>query len=1819
MEASRGVGTPGRVTSGVGFRPAAIALAVALALGLSACGGGGGGGANVKPTQPPATPPPPPVGGTAFTGGEFDVGANSVTVEPGNLSGSIDLIKGGAGTLALTGSNTYSGGTTISNGTLQLGNGGTSGSIVGNVVDNGTLAFDRSDDVSFANTVSGTGGLTKLGPNALSLTGTNSYTGTTQVQAGSVYVDGDQSAASGATTVASGATLGGKGILGGDVTVADGATLAPGSNGAIGTLTVNGNLSLSSGSKLDYDFGAANASGIRPSDLVDVKGNLTLDGTLNVSLAAGDMMGPGVYRLLNYGGTLVDNGLGVPGGSLLQTGITHQVNLINDAQGLNLAFWDGDAGPRNDGVINGGNGTWQNGSTSSKTNWTDAQGAINVPYSDGSFAIFQGPPGTVTVDATNGDIMAAGMQFASDGYVVQGDAIHLTASVADPTHSIIRVGDGSVAGASYIATINSVLTGSPTLVKTDAGTLVLGGDNTYLGGTTIEGGTLLIGNGGSSGSIVGNVNDNATLAFNRSDIASFNGIISGTGSLVQAGTGTLVLTGNNTYTGGTIVGDLGTLQIGNGGTTGWITGSIVNDNYLKFDRSDNVTFGGNISGSGSLIKDGAGALTLTGDVTEDGTGTLSRTTIANGTLQIGNGGTAGTMAGDITNNGALVFDRSDTVTFGGAVNGNGMVTQAGTGTLIVTNNISSQGGFTIARGTLQVGNGGTTGRVLGDIVDNGTLVLDVELPPGTATGTNGLISGTGNLVKKGSGTYILGADNTYTGSTLISAGGLNLGGGTSAGWVAGDITNNGVLVFDRSDDVTFSHQVTGTGVVTMTGRNVTVTGDFKQTGGTEIDTGTLQIGNGGATGSLVGNVIDNATLAFNRSDDIAFNGNISGTFGKLMKLGSNTVTLGGVNTYGGGTYITDGTLRIASGGSVGATVFVGGNQANAVLLVDHGASVATAQIADGATLDNSGVMGAVTMTNNGAVTVLNHNGGVIETHPTTSSPATGAVSMGQNGTLTNGVGSVIRGFSGVSSAGVVNNAGGTIAGIFGNGIDGSATLVNNTNGGQITAGSIPPPMNIPIESGVYTTANNAAINNLGASAILGQLYGTVMFDGGTVTNDGGSTISGITGISIRSQSSATGTVNNTGGSRITGTQTGIYLNEGGTVTNAAGSTIQTTAASSGDCSVTPTCAIYVPVYSAIGNYGSNGAFTLANAGYILGDVQMDPGLVNHITLVAGGYIHGALKIGTNAQSTLTLDGGVGTTQLYSSAVTGATTFGGSLVKNGAGAWVVDNNALQGVVNTSINAGSLRAMQALSGDVTVNAGGMLDGVLGVNGNLTNAGKVAAHGGNSVIGGNYIQSSAGTLAVSLGSKLAVSGSATLGGTLEVTGADSGYVSNTRTDVLTATGGVTGTFSQLVKDTGVVFTSTSVNYDAGNVWLDTTGLNITEAIVRRGGAFTPASLNGAQRVQNAFTQLDSEMASGNRAGVSSQSTSSNSSTGSGVSGVSDDFVKAAGQFQQASTVQAAQSSLQSLSGQLHAASAAMTFEAIDASSRALADRFDDLLGKKIGYGTWTHNLSMGGDMGRAGFDGVGFQLNGWMVGNDQQIGSSGVAGFAFGQSQAQQQLDQSADHNRSRNTEGMFYGGALNGNWYTQGRVGFGHFQQDVNRQLLLGASAQGVGTEYGGSYNVAYGETGLNLNWVGSRVIPFINVEYANIRRDGFAEQGAGGFGLQANAQTVDRWQAGVGMRANHHWDFGGGRALDFKASAQFQRTLASRGDVFSASFVGLQQYQPLVGIGLSRYSGVLNVGLDAALSARTSLNFGYDYETGQRDQAQTVSLRFLEAF
>ncbi len=114
-----------------------------------------------------------------------------------------------------------------------------------------------------------------------------------------------------------------------------------------------------------------------------------------------------------------------------------------------------------------------------------------------------------------------------------------------------------------------------------------------------------------AGSIAGDVLNDNLFIVNRSDTFTFGGVISGSGAFEQNGTGTTIFTGENTYTGGTTI-SAGTLQIGDGGTSGSIVGDVLNDSIFAINRSDTFTFGGIISGTGAFEQNGTGTTILTG-------------------------------------------------------------------------------------------------------------------------------------------------------------------------------------------------------------------------------------------------------------------------------------------------------------------------------------------------------------------------------------------------------------------------------------------------------------------------------------------------------------------------------------------------------------------------------------------------------------------------------------------------------------------------------------------------------------------------------------------------------------------------------------------------------------------------------------------------------------------------------------------------------------------------------------------------------------------------------------------------------------------------------------------------------------------------------------------------------------------------------------------------------------------------------------------------------------------------------------------------------
>jgi outer membrane autotransporter protein len=208
------------------------------------------------------------------SGGGFDIAdaANTFTVGQ-TITGDGSLVKSGPGTLVLTGNNTYTGGTTIAAGTLQLGDGGTGGSIVGNVANQGTLVFNRSNEMSFGGVISGTGDIRQIGSGLTTLTADSSaFTGTTTVEAGTLAVDGTL----GGTMAVLGGRLQGTGTVG-STTLGAGGTVAPG-NG-LGTLTVDGDYVGDGGTlEIEAELGGDDS----PSDRLVVTGNTS--GTTRVKV-----------------------------------------------------------------------------------------------------------------------------------------------------------------------------------------------------------------------------------------------------------------------------------------------------------------------------------------------------------------------------------------------------------------------------------------------------------------------------------------------------------------------------------------------------------------------------------------------------------------------------------------------------------------------------------------------------------------------------------------------------------------------------------------------------------------------------------------------------------------------------------------------------------------------------------------------------------------------------------------------------------------------------------------------------------------------------------------------------------------------------------------------------------------------------------------------------------------------------------------------------------------------------------------------------------------------------------------------------------------------------------------------------------------------------------------------------------------------------------------------------------------------------------------------------------------------------------------------
>ncbi len=636
--------------------------------------------------------------------------------------------------------------------------------------------------------------------------------------------------------------------------------------------------------------------------------------------------------------------------------------------------------------------------------------------------------------------VAVNSSSASPADVTFGNTLALALSAGAHT--------ADVGNAIYL-TVNGVVKdsdGASSIVKAGGGTLVLAGANTFTGTTTINNGYVSIGadsglgtapasatagsltlNGGAlavTSSFALNANRGIAVGANGGALnvgtgltLTYGGVIAGSGALALQTGGTLVLTGANTYNG--TFSNIGSiLQIGDGGTAGSFAGDIVNSGALIFNSGkpldSSSVYSGQISGSGTLEKKGTGSTTFTGNVAP------GSTTVSAGFLNIGFGGTTGSLTGNVTlsGTGQLQFIRSDAYTFNGNITGTGnLATYGGPLTLGGANTFGgntfvaasltgsassltdSVAGAYSPNSTLRVQTGATVNVTQNEAVaglnnysatpadNNGSVVLasgkTLTIGNGATNTFAGVISGSGSLAKKSAGTLNLTGANTYTGSTTINDGTLALTGGslaaatvlnlapsagTTASFNLGAGQSQAIAALNFSGSASTSLSAISIG----TGSTLTLNGDVAYSatnnpGAASISGGTLALG---ASRIFT---IGNSTST---SAELTVGSVISGAGFSLTKSGSGTLTLSGANTYSGGTNITAGTLALGASNvlpnntvTIGAGTLSLGSFSDTIGALALGGAAGTASVTGTGTLTLGGDVTYDATNNPGGATV----------------------------------------------------------------------------------------------------------------------------------------------------------------------------------------------------------------------------------------------------------------------------------------------------------------------------------------------------------------------------------------------------------------------------------------------------------------------------------------------------------------------------------------------------------------------------------------------------------------------------------------------------------------------------------------------------------------------------------------------------------------------------------------------------------------------------------------------------------------------------------
>lgn len=871
-----------------------------------------------------------------------------------------------------------------------------------------------------------TGGQSVTFTNAAGLTGSGNTL--TKLGNGTLTLAGGASTYGGLTTVSLGKLVLQSAKTGtGNITVADGAALGVVTGG---TQVTPSTLTVGTSGSATLEFNSVSSTTTAPI----AAGSIAAGGPITVNVNSGTLAPGNSYPLFSWSaGAAPEVSLGVLNG-FIGTLTTNGGNTIVLNVTATAYKWSG-----------GNNGNWD---TTTANNWQQNGGPVVYGVNGPGPAIFDDTASGNTSLTINSPVSATLVTFNN----------------VNTNYSLAASGANNLGG-------------STTVLQAGSGTTTLaGGANTYTGITTISGGALSVGvlaNGGSPSDIGQSGSGAANLVLNGGRLqytgsgASIDRLFTlGTsgGTIDDSGTGALVF--NNP-------GALG--YNGNGPRTLTLAGADTDNNTLAAVLANN-------GGATSLIKNGAGKWILTGNNTYSGV-----TTIAGGTLQVGAaGGTGALGTGNVINDGVLNFNRTGTLTVSGIVSGTGSVINDGTGTVILAADNTYSGGTTINAGTLQVGNGGGTGKLNGSsaITDNGTLIFN-----STAGFTmSASITGTGQLIKRGAGLLVLrGGGVTYSfsgGMTIDTGAQLQLFQGNEATYTGGPITNNGTLFMVRQDTAVaiVAANISGNGILIREANNAN-TGDVTLTGtntygganafATIIRSGGLVLGDNGVTpygGSITGHVQfangnvstePDRYLTFNRAEDYTFSGNIVGAVtnvgtgvgqinpaqaGRVIQSGSGVLTLTGNNTYPFGTTINAGTLVVGNGGTSG-TIGNGAVTDNGVLVFNRAGNLSVAAI--------NGV-GSVVQYGPGTTTLTASNSA---TGPTTVSNGTLVVSgrylggdlLVEGGTVTPAASGTV---AVLDVAGNMTINGGTVLLALNKALAPSNSVVNLTNEVTLTAGTV---------------------------------------------------------------------------------------------------------------------------------------------------------------------------------------------------------------------------------------------------------------------------------------------------------------------------------------------------------------------------------------------------------------------------------------------------------------------------------------------------------------------------------------------------------------------------------------------------------------------------------------------------------------------------------------------------------------------------------------------------------------------------------------------